>query len=90
MVFWGNFPEFLSKMYERIVFPSREAFSDLQTFAAKITHFVILAFWGGVSCGICPLGTAPGLTSPFYGAPGPNPGGSERLLADWLRPFLVG
>ena len=68
----------------------REAFSDLQTFGVKITHFVILAFLGDVSCGICPLGTAPGLTSPFYGVPGPNPGGSERLLADWLRPFLVG
>ena len=39
---------------------------------------------------LCPLGTTPGLTSPFYGAPGPNPGGSERLLAYWLRPFLVG
>ena len=72
------------------IYALRDAFSDLQTFGAKITHFMILAFLGDVSCGICPLGTAPGLTSPFYGAPGPNPGGSERLLADWLRPVLVG
>ena len=45
---------------------------------------MIFAFLGDVSCGVCPLGTATGLTSPFYGAPGPNPGGSERLLADWI------